>query len=71
MTIKLVEELCSSQLLKSAIRMGNASSVKGVQQLDRKSTATDVTDRYGGAAIGKHVIVTGKAGRVLLLQGVC
>ena len=59
----VVEPRCSQLIiivLRVLVIMGNASSVKGNQPLDRKSTTTDVTDRFGGAAIGKHVIVTGK-----------
>lgn len=43
--------------IKTSI-MGNASSVK-TAQLCKKSTATHVTDRFGKAAAGKHVIITG------------
>jgi len=42
--------------------MGNASSVKTnqVPKFDKNSTATYITEVYGKAAIGKHVIVTGE-----------
>lgn len=38
----------------------SAKSEKNASFLDRKSTSTEVANQFGGAAAGKHVIITGQ-----------